>query len=261
MTTTDYSKRQMRDDIANVVQTRNGPMSGRALGNPTNLALWTSDKVDQLWEGVVTSWARFYRKDFPSLRTYARLVIAECAQESTMDYRLGCKPVDFGDHTSHGVIQVTPGSVLKDFSMHGRPIRSALKGRTGVVMADPARTRQMDTSDPGLCVVIFAWYTKNSLCAGVSLHEYAHRIAWNIPPGKVKRVWANACLTWLAGPHNDFETPTGWKSYEDYHNRIGDYFTQSGFGTKDDYERLIRTPIALEFSHLTPECEQGSLSS
>jgi hypothetical protein len=235
----------MQTDLFEAMKTRPGVHSDRPLGNTANVALWGKPQVDSLWEGVFTAWKLFFRREF-DLRTFSRMVLCEGMQESTGDFRLGCKPVDFGDHTSHGFMQVTPGSVLKDFANHGKVIRSALKTRRGVVLARPDRTLQMDTSDPGLNVVIFAWYTKNSVLMGVSMQEYAHRVAWNIPPGNVTPIFGNCQLCWLAGPHNDF-LGAGAAAFRDYHARILDYYTGAGFGDVGAYEALIRTRIVPPF--------------
>lgn len=254
----DYTKKQMMLDVQALLQAHPGPLSGRPLGNPTNVQLYTPERLQQLWEGVCTAWARFFRREFPSLREFARVVLCECAQESTMDYRLGVRAVSFQDHTSHGVIQVTPGSVLKDYSTWGTPIKSVLKGRTDVVIADPAQTLQFDTSDMCLTITLWAWYTSNCVKCGVSLNEYAHRKAWHIQVGGVPRTYANCLLTWLAGPRNDTGTPSGAQSFADYYARICDYYVQGGFGTREAFDAHLATQLRAPLRHLTKECVDGT---
>lgn len=257
----DYDRATMRTDIERLLRSSHtGLYSGRGLGDLSKLPLWTPDRIDQLWEGAATAWVRFYRKEVPSLKHFARMVLCECAQESTMDYRLGVKqPIDFRDHTSHGVIQVTPGSVLHDFARFGRRIQSALVGRRGVVLADPARVRALDfdTSNCAGNIVMFAWYTKNTVNMGMSMNEYAHRIAWNTPTAPVKRVFGTAQLTWLAGPRNSIDTHQA--AYQDYYNRILDYWVHGGFGTKEEFDAHIQTPIVNELVLVTPECASGTM--
>lgn len=256
----DYNKSQLFNDIKSLLQTRPGPASGRPLGNPNNIALYSPEKVASVWEGICTSWVRFFRKEFPSLKNFARMVLCECAQESTMDYRLGVRPVDFSDHTSHGIIQVTPGSVLKDYTAWGLPIKSALKGRTGKVIADPNKTLQFDLTDPCLSIVIWAWYTKNSVLMGVSMNEFSHRKVWNIPAGSTTQIYGNCLLTWLAGPHNDINKPSGKASFEDYYKRQLDYWVQSGFGDAGQFDANIQTRLSPTLSHLKQECIDGTAS-
>lgn len=257
--TVDYNLSQMREDITALLQSRAGPMSGRPLGNPTNASLYDDrSRITQLWEGVCTAWVRFYRREFPSLRDFARVVLCECAQESTMNYQLGVKPVRFDDHTSHGIIQVTPGSVLKDFAAWGTPISSVLKGRTNVVVADPSTAQQLDTSNMCSSIVIWAWYTSNNVKCRMSLNEHAHRNAWHSTPSEVQQIYGNCLLAWLAGPRNDIDAPSGQRSFEDYYNRICDYYVQSGFGPKASFDQHMRTTLQGPLRFLQKQCLDGT---
>ncbi len=259
MASARYTKADMRADLLEAIKTRQPIYSNRPLGNSANAALWTTDKIDQLWEGLFSAWKKFFREF--DLRTYSRLVLAQCMQESTGDYRLGSRAVDFTFHGSCGFSQITPGSVMFDFHRFGRPIRSELKGRTKVVLADPARTLEMDTTDPGLCVLLMAWYVKNCVAIGVSLNEHAHRIAWHIPPAgdRVSNTYGTALVTWLAGPHNDYLTGNGARAFKDYGDRICDYFVQSGFGSSDDFfQRLMPTRLERRLVLVTRAVVDGS---
>jgi hypothetical protein len=242
-----YTRRSFQTDLFHAMQSRPGKYSGRALGNTANVALWTADKVDSLWDGVVTAHRLFFRKECPSLRSFARLIICEGMQESTGIWNLGCKPVDFGDHTSHGFMQVTPGSVMKDYRDWGLPIRSA-RGGTSRVLLDPATIGTVDTSVPHVSVLLFAWYSKNCVNMGVSMNEYAHRFSWNIPITTTHQKVLGACqAVWLAGPRTYINTDAGWRAYDDYYHRILDYYTQSGFGDKASFDRHVYTPLVNEF--------------
>ena len=168
------------------------------------------------------------------LKSFARLIICEGLQESTGDYNLGCKPVDFNDHTSHGFLQVTPGSVLIDFKNVGIKFDDEF---------DPVNTANFDTSNLKLQVLIWSWYTYNCVNAGVSLNEYVNRKAWNTQGiGGVTADYSNCQLVWLAGPRNDRHS-NGAAAYKDYHDRITDYFVSSAFGTQADFENLINTSV------------------
>lgn len=255
----DYDKKQMQVDLFQAMQSRPGKYSGRALGNSSNIPLWTKDKVDSLWEGIATAYVRFFKKEFRSLRDFGRLIICEGMQESTGIWNLGCKTVDFDDHTSHGFIQVTPGSNMKDFSDWGTSIRSVLKNRSDKILLDPSKVKDMNTADPCMNILMFAWYTKNCVNMGVSMNEYAHRELWHIPKQEGhSKVYAACQAVWLAGPRTYINTDAGWKSYEDYYNRILDYFTQSGFGTKEYFDSLVYTTIVNELLNVRPEVSEGS---
>lgn len=256
----DYNKTQLKKDIASVLQSQPGPLSGRYLGNPSNNSLYTTERISQLWEGICVAWVRFYRKEFPLLKEFARMVLCECAQESTMNYNLNVKPFDFNVHESMGIIQCTPGSVLKDFAKWGVPIKSVLRNRTNVVVADPKFALQFDLSNMCLSLTLWAWYTKNCVLMGVSMNEYAHRKAWNIETSKVTPIYGNCLLTWLAGPRNDISTNNGKASFQDYYNRICDYWTQSGFGDKQTFDAHISQRIS-SLSYLVKECIDGTASS
>lgn len=253
-----YDRKQMERDLFNAMQSRQGYYSGRALGNSENVKLWDTAKLDSLWEGIVTARARFFRSEL-SLRDFARLIICEGMQESTGDWNAGCKAVDFEDHTAHGFIQVTPGSVMKDFSEWGQSVTSALKARRHVTLLDPANTLSMDTSDPCTTILMFAWYTKNSVNMGMSFNEYAHRHAWNISLTPHSKVYGACQAVWLGGPRTYIDSDAGWKAYDDYYKRILDYYTQSGFGSKQDFDKLVlQTALVDEVVYVAPAVKAGT---
>lgn len=234
-----YTQEQCKKDLFNALQSRpnGGLYSGRALGNTENIKLWTPQKLQSFYNGIKTAHNIFY-SNIPLLH-FARLVICECCQESTGDYNLGVRPtIDFEDHTSAGIIQVTPGSVLKDYYDYGMPIVDC----KGHLVLSPSLIRNVDLRDPGICIIIWAWYTYNSIAANMSLNEYAHKSEWNIPEAGVTRDYGNCTFCWLAGPHNDrFKN---YEGYKDYHLRMMDYAVQSAFFTKEQYESLLATPTS-----------------
>lgn len=239
MASTTYTLEQFQKDLFHSMLSRpnEGFFSGRALGNTANRVLWTREKVKSFYDGVVTS-QRLFFPEF-TLEEFAHLIICESMQESTGDYRLGVKkPISFKDHTSHGIIQVTPGSVLFDYYRFGQPIMDV----NGNMILSPNRTEDIDLNDPGVSIIIFSWYTTNCVSMGVSINEYIHRKEWHITIGKVKRDFGNCKLNWLAGPHNDRHR-NGQKAFQDYYNRILDYFIASGFGTRAIFDELIGRPL------------------
>jgi hypothetical protein len=239
MTSSIYNLERFHKDLFNAMESRpnGGIYSGRALGNNANRSLWTSAKVKSFYDGVVTSHNIFF-PEF-TLEEFARLIICESMQESTGDYRLGVKkPISFKDHTSHGIIQVTPGSVLFDYYRFGQPIIDV----NGKMILSPSRIQNVDLNDPGVSIVIFSWYTTNVVSMGVSINEWIHQKEWHIKTGKVRRDFGNCKLNWLAGPHNDRHT-NGKNAFQDYYNRILDYFITSNFGTKQDFDKLIDRPL------------------
>lgn len=254
----DYSKKILKEDIVKLLQSRPGLTSGRYLGNPNNIQLYTPERISEMWEGICTAWVRFFRKEFPSLKNFARMVLCECAQESTMDYKLGVKPFTFANHESMGVIQCTPGSVLKDYHRWGTKINSVMKGRKDVVILDPEKTLKFDLADTCLSIVLWAWYTKSSVIMGVSMNEYGHRKAWNIQVGGTTQIYGNCLLTWLAGPRNDITKPNGKASFQDYYNRQLDYWVQSDFGTQAQFDANINVKLDPKLSFLLKECIDGT---
>jgi hypothetical protein len=79
---------------------------------------------------------------------------------------------------------------------------------------------------------------------GVSIKEWIYRKEWNIPIGGVKRDFGNCQLNWLAGPHNDRHKDSS--AYNDYYNRILDYWIAAGFGNKAEFDLLISKEFSNE---------------
>lgn len=235
-----YLEAQFKMDLFNAMQSRpnGGKYSGRALGNTQNISLWNAAKVHDFYSGIVTAYNIFFSNEL-ALQDFARLIICESMQESTGDYRLGVTPtISFSDHTSQGIIQVTPGSVLLDYSQFGMPIIDV----NGVMVLSPSTVQNADLSNPGLCTIIWAWYNKNSVLMGVSMNEWINRDLWHIPIGGVTQDYGNCMLTWLAGPHND-----RWKDnapFLDYYNRILDYAIGAGFFDKQTFDKLLGTKLS-----------------
>ena len=231
-----YNRAEMDANLNAVLQARPGPRSGRPLGNPANLTMWSEAKRQSLYRGIVQARNIFYRE--LNLRDFAHMILSESAQESTGDFTLGVRPIDFNDHASQGLIQVTPGSVVLDFLHWGKQVRSTSRQ----VLLDPNQAAQMDLSDPTTSLMMWAWYTKNCVAIGTSIEEFQHRTAWNSPTGTIVRDFGNAQFVWLAGPHSDRHVDDS--GYQDYYNRINDYFVESGFGSQADFDRLLNTPLS-----------------
>jgi hypothetical protein len=240
-----YEKINMHADLFQAMRSRPAKYTKRPLGNSYNIPMWTNKKIDELWEGIVTAWKLFFMKEFPQLQKFSRLVIAVCIHASTGDYSLNCSQVDLKDWTAQGFAQVTPASALKEYYLFGKPINSAIHGCYGKVLADPTKVREMDTSNPGLTVLMWAWYTKNCVVTGVSFVEYANRVQWNTPLNRVTPVVGNCLLTWVAGPHNDF-LGAGARAFNDCYKRVLDYYTQSGFGSKYEFDAIMHIPLCKE---------------
>lgn len=240
----DFTKDWMH---AMISRPNEGHFSGRALGNTANQALWTTAKTTSFYNGIVAAYLNFFRSEFADLKTFARLVMCECMQESTGNYNLGVRPVDFKDHTSHGLIQVTPASVLLDYKNYGQPIVDA----NGKLLVVPSLTKEFDLSDPGINIIIWAWYTKNCVIMGVSMNEWVHKDVWHIPTGGVPKNFGNCQLCWLAGPGVGREKNK--TAFQDYHNRILDYWVASGFGTVDEYTKHIDTLLVGGINGMYPD--------
>ncbi len=239
-----YTQEEFRSDLFHAMLSRpdtRGNLSGRALGNSANRAMWTLDKVRSLFCGIRAAHELFFRRVVPDLREYARAIVCTCMQESTGDFRLNLpRPAEvpfFRDHRSYGVIQVTPASVLADYAAFGMAIQDARSGMS-VSPRGP-----FDLSDPFTNVVVHAWYTTNSVAVGTSLREHAYREVWHIRPGNVRRDFGNCLFTWLAGPHNDRHDPADSAAFDDYRKRIGDYWVKAGFGTRARFDELLDSPM------------------
>jgi hypothetical protein len=228
-----YSIQNFQNDLFNAMKSRPDPKYG-GLGNTANIQLWTPAKVQSFYDGVITAHNLFYWEF--DLIDFAQLIICESMQESTGDYRLGVKPVNFDDHSSQGIIQVTSGSVLLDYYNYGIPIVNHI----GKLVLSPNTLLNLDLSDPGIGVIIWAWYSKNCVIMGVSMNEWMNRIAWNIPTKGVKRLYKNSLFTWLSGPHNDASVKTD-PGFDHYYYRIMSYYTGSGFGDKVKLDSLLGT--------------------
>lgn len=241
-----YDIHQFREDLVNAMQSRpnTGGLSGRALGNTSNIAKWSPGDVERFFLGLRTAYGAFFSSEKINFRTYCRVIICECMQESTGDRTLGFntgggfKPVVNidTDHRSYGLIQVTPASVVRDFHHFGQPIICADRKELLV----PGEARTLDLTDPFVNIVIHAWYTKNSVSCRMSLREHVFRDVWHIVPRKnIAPDLGNCMFTWLAGPHNDRQDPKQAPAFADYYNRVCDYFVASGFGSRADFDRAL----------------------
>jgi hypothetical protein len=231
-----YSITNFKADLFNAMKSRPDTGLYGGLGNSQNILLWTPDKIQSFYNGIITANNLFYRE--LQLIDFARLIICEAMQESTGDFRLGVKPIDLNDHTSHGIIQVTPASVLLDYYNYGLPIIDY----QGHLVLSSGKVKGLDLSDPGIGVIIWAWYTHNCVVMGVSMNEWMNRIAWNTPTKGVKRIYKNSLITWLEGPHNDCTVRTD-PGFDHYYYRIMSYYTVSGFGDKAKLDTLLNTPL------------------
>ena len=206
------------------------------------MANWTPDKVAQLKKGIDTA-QQFYPNIKP--QTLAKLIVAESAQESTGDPNAGINAgqKDWSksqDGAGLGLLQVTPKFAVQDFIKHG----TAIKAPDGSVVVDPKG--KIDLSNPATNVAMWAWYTKNAVASGTSMNEAAS----GAKGSPVTRDFGNAQWSWLGGPHNDRHDSATAGGYKDYHDRIKDYFVQSGMGGADEFEKLLDTPVSSTMSNV-----------
>ena len=207
--------------------------------------MWTDEeKLKSLLAGITQAHELFFPM-FP-LKQFARLVVCECAQESTLAWNLGADEngrisANLDDHKSYGVIQNTMAAGIKEYQNYGMPFADF----------DPSKISSIDLTDPRVCVLQWAWFTYNTVQAGISLTEYANRKAWNPSGiGKVKKIYANVLFNWLAGGANDVTTPDGSKAFKDYHDRIQAYWVHGKFGTDAEFDDLINTSIEGEIKYV-----------
>jgi hypothetical protein len=220
-----YGVAQLRADLAAALKPYHDPSVGW-LGRDGIMSKWTTAKVTELLYGIQNVKNIFY-PEF-ALRDVARLIVCEGAQESTGDYNLGVHSIDFNDHGAQGFIQVTPGSVVKDYHDFGTKIVNA----AGHVVLDPAKSKSYNLSNVRTNVAFWAWYTHNTVAAGVSLNEWVHRNEWHIQVGGVTPDYGNSMYDWLAGPRHDRHKDDS--AFRDYYGRIRAYWNHAGFGSSFD---------------------------
>ncbi len=216
-----------------------GQFSGRYIGDPAKVGMWTHAKLAELYNGVITAHNLFYFDLGLTLLDFAQVVMSECLQESTGNYNLWVGPVSFTDGDAHGVIQVTPQSVLLDYHVWGQPVIDV----SGTVVLRPGDVLLWDLSHNTLNVIVWAWYTRNTLAAGLSLNEYGFRDQWHgVRHQGIHDDWVNfgnALYVWLGGPRNYRERPG---TDQDYYLRVKDYYTHN-FGTAENFERIFNTKV------------------
>lgn len=225
---TSYTVDNLQAELTNVLQPRAGIYSNRPLGGADNLDKWDAVHYASLLRGMQVA-HQFYAQ--PSLPTLVHLILAELAAESSGDYTaMGGSAV--------GVLQVTPSTVQADYVHHGL----TLQAFDGATVMDPQGS--IDLTDPGENVALWAWSTRTSVTAGESADEIAANMHRKTT---VTRDFGNAHLAWLAGPgydrHSLDPNSSIGQAYKDYHDRIEDYFVQSGWGTAASFEALLGTPV------------------
>jgi hypothetical protein len=178
-----------------------------------------------------------YKRQF---KDFAQVVMCECLQESTGNYNLWVGPIMFNDGDAHGVIQVTPQSVVLDYHVWGQPIIDV----SGTVVCRPHEVAKWDLSHCTLNLIMWAWYTRNTLGAGMSLNELGFP-EWHRRPNNIVRDFGNALYVWLGGPENYRQDPQKIKDnpgHLDYYLRVKDYYV-CNMGTEADFERIFNTPV------------------
>ena len=229
-----------KDFIKGITNEKIGPFSGRYIGGKARLPLWdNNDKFIELYNGLLSAYNLFYFDLGISFKDFAQVVMSECLQESTSDYNLWVGPISFDDGDAHGIIQATPQSVILDFHVWGQDIIDV----SGNVILRTQDVKKWDLSHCTLCILIWAWYTRNTLSAGISLNEYGFRDQWYGQRHQgIKDEWVNfgnALYVWLGGPSNYREKPG---NNQDYYLRVKDYYTQN-FGTEENFEKIFNTKV------------------
>lgn len=227
------------DFLAALGNSRLGRYSGRYIGDPSKVGMWDRAKLAELYNGLLSAHNLFYFDIGVGFKDFAQVVMAECLQESTGNYNLWVGPVVFNDGDAHGVIQATPQSVILDYHVWGQSLIDA----SGTVVLRPADVLRWDLSHNTLNVLIWAWYTRNTLAAGLSLNEYGFRDQWHgVPHRGIDDAWinfGNAMYVWLGGPYN-YRERAG--SNQDYYLRVKDYYTHN-FGSEAQFEAIFNVRV------------------
>lgn len=241
MSSLGYTFEQMRSDFTKALgNSRVGPYSGRYIGDPSKLTLWTKAKFEELYNGLVSAYVLFYSDIGVSFKNFAQVVMCECLQESTGNYNLWVGPIMFNDGDAHGLIQATPQSVILDYHVWGQPMVDV----SGQVVLRPDEVLKWDLSHCTLNLLIWAWYTRNTLGAGMSLNEFGFP-EWGRRPNNIVKDFGNALYVWLGGPENYRQDKTKIQNnpgHLDYYNRVKDYYT-CNMGDEATFERVFNAPV------------------
>jgi hypothetical protein len=233
---TSYGLSDMVLDFAHVIQSRpSGIFSHRPLGNSQNLDLWAMSEMESLYDGIATVHGLFY--DEYSRETIARLILCVSMQESTGDHALH---VPAG--RSQGLMQVSPESVVADFDTYGQTLPS---------LREPLTPGRVNVSDPGTSVKLWGWYGNAAAHTGVSVAEYVHRVEWQIAAHRLRPTLAHALLAWLAGPSADVGQAATKAHFEEYLNRIQDYWIAAGFGSQRRLQLLLKRRLRGNVTYVT----------
>lgn len=217
-----------------------GPYSKRYIGDPAKLKMWTADKYAELYNGLASAYALFYSDIGIPFKEFAQVVMCECLQESTGNYNLWVGPVMMNDGDAHGLIQATPQSVLLDYHVWGQQMVDV----SGSVIVRPHEVLQWDLSHCTLNLMMWGWYTRNTLGAGMSLNELGF-VEWHRRSNDIVRDFGNALYIWLGGPENyrqDAKKIKESPGHLDYYLRVKDYYV-CNMGTAKDFERIFNTRV------------------
>ncbi len=247
----NYTLDEMTKDFTKALtNSRMGPFSHRYIGDPSKISLWNKDKFIELYNGLASAYILFYNDIGISFKDFAQVVMCECLQESTGNYNLWVSPIMLNDGDAHGIIQATPQSVILDYHVWGQPIIDV----SGSVILNPKEISKWDLSHCTLNLIIWAWYTRNTLAVGMSLNEYGFP-EWHRQPNNIVRDFGNALYIWLGGPENFRQDQTKIANnpgHLDYYKRVKDYYV-CNMGTEEQFEKMFSTPIPKKLVAINPQ--------
>jgi hypothetical protein len=193
------------------------------------------EKFDRLYGGIVAVQSAFYEEY--SLQTLTRMILCVGMLESTGDPFL-----NYPDGQSQGFMQVSPASVVADYNAYGQIISSP-----SVSLVPDA----VDVTDPGTSVMLWGWYGNIAAHTGVSIAEYVNRVEWNKDAHRRRPNLGHAILAWYAGPSADLSNEKIKRNFQDYLDRLSDYWVGSGFGSQGQLYHLLRRRLQGNVTHVT----------
>ena len=128
------------------------------------------------------------RRFFPELPLprLSRSLLCAAAQASTLNPELGIlRPSQPTSTATQGFLQLRSSIFLVAYARHG----NAIIGRTGAAALSPTQVAQLDLSDVGVQVLLWAWNVRNDLATSPSVpSDYGNAVyAWLVAPGQARQ--------------------------------------------------------------------------
>ena len=136
------------------------------------------------------------RRFFPELTLprLSRSLLCAAAQASSLNPELGLlRPMQPTSTAPQGFLQLRSSIFLVAYARHG----NAIIGHAGAAALSPTQVAQLDLSDVGVQVLLWAWNVRNDLALSPSIpSDYGNAIyAWLVDPGQARQQAASPTAT------------------------------------------------------------------